>query len=316
MIFVERAGIQTTIQAGPRLGRRHLGVPWSGAADPLSMALANRLCGNAWNTPVLEITFGPASFRFDQPLTFAVTGAAALLALDGQPLDPHKSYTAEGGSVLTIGVGKVGLRIYLAVAGGFDGQDFFGSRSTYLPARFGGFEGRPLKDGDALALLAPRSTGNGVATPVELIPAIHDSHVLRVCPSTEFASLTHASRRRLFEKPFIVAQQLDRMGLRLSGNRLEIRRGDENIPSAAVHPGVIQCPAGGTPILLGSDAQTTGGYPRILSVIGADLHRIGQIRPGDRVQLFYCSAPDAAKDARGILAYYQGWIGSDWLYGG
>ena len=315
MIEVVKAGIQTTIQSSPRTGLRHFGIPWAGAADGLSMALANRLCGNPWDAPVLEVTFGGVTFTFVEDCTFAVAGAMAPLLLDGRPVEAHRTHSAHRGQSLEIGVSKVGLRIYLAVAGGLAGQDLFGSVSTFIPASFGGYEGRPLQDGDQLELLTPGPTGAGLQTPSELIPHYHDTHVLRVCPSAEFSALTHESRKQLFERPFFAARQLDRMGIRLEGNPLQLRHGDEQVPSAAVHPGVIQCPAGGTPILLGADAQTTGGYPRILSVIGADLHRLGQIRPGDRVQLFYCSAGDAAVQARGVLAYYDNWIGSQWLYG-
>lgn len=315
MLQILNAGVQTTVQAGPRIGRRHLGVPWSGAADRLSLALANRLCGNSWDAAALEITMGGFEAIAEQHLTVAVTGAAAEIAVDGEQVTAHRTLRLRRGSVLSIGPARCGFRVYLAVAGGVVAQDVLGSPSTYLPGGFGGHGGRALLQGDPIQTRLVPFAG-ALATPPDLVPHFGESHVLRVVPSAEHGALTPESRRAVFEGPYRAARQIDRMGIRIEGPTLHVRKGAEQITSSAVHPGTIQLPAAGVPIILGADAQTTGGYPRIFSVIGADIHLLSQIAPGTRIQLFERSFDGAERDAAGLAARTRAWIGEAWLYGG
>ena len=151
-ITVIKPGLQTTIQAGPRVGMRHLGVPASGAADALSLALGNRLVGNPLLAPAVEVTLAGVSLRFDNDVAFALTGAPASADLNGRELTFHTTLAAGAGDELHIGPAKAGARVYIAVAGGFVVDEILGSASTYLPAALGGHEGRALREGDRVAV--------------------------------------------------------------------------------------------------------------------------------------------------------------------
>ncbi|MCQ8186340.1 biotin-dependent carboxyltransferase family protein [Parvularcula maris] len=313
MIEVLNPGLQTTIQAGPRLGYRHQGVPWSGAADPLSLALANRLCGNIWDAPALEITFSPFACRFHKRQVIGVTGAPASLVLGGRSAEQHRTLTAEAGEILEINPTRIGSRIMLAASGGFHADQLFGSASTYLPASFGGLQGRALRKNDQLTVNELLRNVEHTSTPKELLPTLSNSHILRVTTAPEWESLTPLSHRRFVEMPFFADRQIDRMGIRLSKNPLQLEEECTQIESAAVAPGTIQCPVGGVPIMLGPDAQVTGGYPRIASVITADLWRMGQVRPGDRVRFMLVTDNEANKARRTLAAITTNWCGSEWL---
>jgi biotin-dependent carboxylase-like uncharacterized protein len=315
MMEVSEAGVQSTIQSSRRLGHRHLGIPWSGAADLYSLALANRLCGNPEDAAALEITFGPFTCRFRVEATIAVTGAPADVLIDEAVCQQHRSLRIKKDSVLKIGAARSGARIMLAVSGGFEAETAFGSASSYLPAGFGGLAGRALKPGDRLSISPEGGTADGLQTPAELVPEIAATHLLRVTQGPEWEALQARDRRRFYEAPFFAARQIDRMGVRLKRNPLSPQQGQEQIRSAAVAPGTLQLPPGGVPILLGPDAQVTGGYPRIASVISADLWRIGQIRPGDRVRFFCVSQDEAALVNRRRARLTEGWCGSGWLTG-
>jgi allophanate hydrolase len=152
MIRVLKPGLQTTVQAGPRRGQRHLGVPASGAADPLALALANRLVGNALLAPALETTLTGVKLRFEGSAFVAVTGARAAVRLNGERVKRHTTLAIAGGDELEVGSAKQGARNYVAIAGGIAVDDVLGSASTYLPAGFGGFRGRALNAGDLLPL--------------------------------------------------------------------------------------------------------------------------------------------------------------------
>ena len=145
-ITVLKAGLQTTVQSRPRTGLRHLGVPASGAADPLSMALANRLVGNAWHAPLLEATFFGPTLRFDADCALGIAGGQFEAQLNGEPLELHETALARAGDVLAIGGSAAGARAYIAFAGGLAIDELLGSSATYLPGEFGGLEGRALEE--------------------------------------------------------------------------------------------------------------------------------------------------------------------------
>ncbi len=136
---VTRAGLQTTIQAEPRIGMRHLGVPASGPADPLSMALANHLVGNPVMCPALETTLNGIDLKFESEGAFTISGAPSECSLKGSPVEFHRSYWANVGDELHLGAARSGARAYIAFAGGLVADEMLGSASTYSPAGFGGF---------------------------------------------------------------------------------------------------------------------------------------------------------------------------------
>ena len=307
MLEVLRPGIQTTFQGAPRAGYRHMGVPWAGPADAWSMAIANRLVGNVPDALALEITLGGVSFRFSQDTWFALTGAEAAADLSGEQVSFHETAFASAGSVLTIGMAQQGMRIYLAVPGGFKGDAFLESCSTYLPAQFGGYKGRALGVADEIETAAQPKNLKKVQTPDDLRPILSNTYALRACASAETEALLEQSVDALFGAEYRIGQQVTRMGVYLEGEKLNVRS-DGNMKSAAVFPGIIQCPENGTPIILLADAQTTGGYPRIASIARSDRHLLGQLRPRDRVRLLRRSHDQALEEARAKQALLQRWI--------
>jgi len=284
-MHIVSAGLQTTLQGAPRRGWRHYGVPASGPADALSMALANRLVGNPCETTALEITLGGFEAETDQPISLAVTGAVGEFLIDGHKCPLHQTIQLNAGCRLKITPPIRGMRAYLAVPGGFSAETQFGSTSTYLPAGFGGHAGRCLQSGDVLQTewQLPQISQD-FRTPEQLKPIILEHFALQACESAETDRLHKDAVRVLFETQFRVAQQVTRMGFELTGPRLK-GDADGRMKSAAVYPGTVQCPPSGRPILLACDAQTTGGYPRIAQIARCDRHSLGQVRPGAKLRL-------------------------------
>jgi biotin-dependent carboxylase-like uncharacterized protein len=306
-IRVLKPGLQTTVQAGPRRGQRHLGVPASGAADPLSLALANRLVGNEFVAPALETTLTGVSLRFEGRAVVAVTGAKADVRLDGERVRRHRTLSIAAGGELEVGPAKQGARNYVAFAGGIAVDDVLGSASTYLPAGFGGFRGRALRAGDLLPLRPVDRDPPALRTPKEFRPRARGSWALRACYGAEVEMLSKESRFDLFDTNFSVGGRADRMGLQLESARFDVSSGGR-LASAPVFPGTIQCPEDGNPFLLSIDAQTIGGYPRVAQVARADRHLIGQLRPGDHVRLLWRDADSARGELLAKHDYWREWL--------
>ncbi len=304
-ISVLKPGLLTTLQSRPRAGMRHLGVPGSGAADALSLALANRLVGNAWHAPALEATLLGPTLGFDRHCAFAVTGASAEVTLNGSFVEQHETVFAAAGSELVIGAATAGARIYLAVAGGFEGDNVLGSVSTSLQAGFGGYGGRALQEGDVLSAVGGDSVP--AKTPPEFRPPMSPSWALRACDAAETPLLDNGSRSALFDTNWVVDKRADRMGLRLEGPRLATSS-DGRMPSAGVVPGAVQCPEDGAPYILSVDAGTVGGYPRVAQVARVDRHLLGQLRPGDHLRLLRREPDEAVEELRAKIAYWREWL--------
>jgi biotin-dependent carboxylase-like uncharacterized protein len=306
-VRILKPGLQTTVQAGPRTGQRHLGVPASGAADALSLALANHLVGNAAFAPALETTLTGATVRFERDCFVAITGARARVRLNGERVKRHRTLAVAGGDQLEIGPAKAGARNYLALAGGIAVDEVLGSASTYLPAGFGGFRGRALRVDDVLALGPCSNAPAMLKTPKDFRPPASTSWALRACYGAEVDLLDKESRFDLFDTNFSVGNRADRMGLQLEGARFAVKSGGR-LASAPVFPGTIQCPEDGRPFLLSIDAQTIGGYPRVAQVARVDRHLIGQLRPGDHVRLLWRDIASAREELLAKHAYWQEWL--------
>ena len=304
---VLRPGVQSTVQAGPRHGLRHQGVPHSGAADALSLALANRLVGNPLAAPGVEMSLSGAEFLAEAPTTLAVTGADSEVRVNGQFAGMHRVLELERGDALDVGAAIGGARSYLAVAGGIDVPEALGSASTYLPAGIGGFAGRALCEGDELHCLDGPDGPPAGETPREFRPRFGEVVTLRAVHGREFGLLDETSRSELYSEGYTVSPRNDRMGLALDGRRLGVRSAGR-LDSRPVFPGTVQCPEGGELFLLGADCQTSGGYPRVAEVIRCDRFLIGQLRRGSRVR-FLVRDPDTARaDYLAVLAFWRGWL--------
>lgn len=307
MLLVTKPGLQTTLQGAPRIGYRHYGIPYSGAADALSQALANRLVGNAATETVLEITYGGFEAEVTAACTIAVAGACDLITISGEAVSAHTSLHLSSGDRIEIAPLRHGMRTYLAIRSGFAATEAFGSSSTYLPAGFGGLDGRALRAGDQLAPKGDANFQQTLETPPTHRPAFSSAIALRACASAETDTLSRANRETLFMETFMADRQATRMGIGLTGHTVT-PNSDGKMKSAPVFPGTVQCPPSGAPVILLCDAQTTGGYPRIASIARCDRHLLGQIRPGNHVQLLERSADAALQD----LVEKQKLL-SDWL---
>ena len=307
MLHILNPGLQSTLQGAPRIGTRHLGIPYAGPADPLSMDLANHLVANPQNTTCLEITYGGFEAVIEQACSIAITGARSDIRISGNPAPAHTTLQLQAGDTLTVAPPLYGARSYLAVHTGFQATLHFGSTSTYLPAELGGYQGRALIVGD---ILRPNQTNlfkQIRKTPDVIRPVFTNAFVLRTCTSAETHLLSAEARETLFNANFIAGRQATRMGISLTGHRLDLNS-DGMMQSAAVFPGTIQCPPSGEPMLLLCDAQTTGGYPRIASIARCDRHLLGQIRPGASVQLLERSPKAALADFSAKEHLLQNWL--------
>ena len=304
-IQVLNPGLQTTIQATPRIGMRHLGVPASGAADPLSMALANRLVGNDLLAPALEVLLAGMSFRAEVMMQIAITGATASCTVNGETAQLYATLRLAPGDEVHVGPAENGARSYVAFAGGLQADEVFGSQSTYLPAGLAGFEGRALQKGDHLDLAEADHIVEMLQTPAEFRPPMTDSWTIRAGRASETDLLQEADQ--LFAARFTIGNRSDRMGLRLEGEKFGIRS-DGRMPSAPVFPGTIQGPEDGELFVLAVDAGTTGGYPRVAKVARLDLHVLGQLRPGNQLMLIERRDADAESELREKQQYWNAWL--------
>jgi len=304
-VIVQQSGLQTTIQSRPRTGLRHLGVPSSGPADPLSMALANRLVGNASFEPALETTLTGVTLAFEVESTISITGAFARCSLNGQAVQQHATIAVVPGDVVSVGAAENGVRSYVAFAGGLLADTVLSSASTYLPAAFGGYKGRALAKGDDLTLAKPAANTPVAETPAEFRLPILSAWTIRAGNSCETTSLRQGEQ--LFDQKFTVASRSDRMGIKLDGKPFEIES-DRQMPSVPSFPGMVQCPHDGSLYVMSVDSGTTGGYPRVAKITRMDLHLLGQLRPGNSLTLIERSYDDAARELQEKHAYWREWL--------
>lgn len=306
-ITVLTPGLQTTIQAGPRRGYRHKGVPASGAADPLSLGLANHLVGNELLAPALEVNLVGPALRFEAQHAIALTGGDADVTLNNEPLEFHQTIVVNAGDDLVVGSIEVGMRIYIAFHGSLQATAILSSTSTYLPAALGGFEGRALEKGDVLDTVSASPVTQVLTTPAEHRPPITSRWALRACRGAETHLLQDQQRSALIDTNWTIGRRADRMGMQLEGPALGVASAGR-LPSAAVFPGTIQCPEDGAPFVLGVDAGTTGGYPRIAQVARCDRHLLGQMRPGDHVRFLPRQPQEAIDELRAKHDYWRKWL--------
>jgi biotin-dependent carboxylase-like uncharacterized protein len=278
VLTVLAPGPLATVQDGGRPGWASIGVTRSGAADRTSAALAGRLVGNDPAAAVVEATAGGLRVRAGRTVLVAVTGAPAPVTVDGRPAPFAAPLTLRPGQVLGLGVPPVGLRSYLAVRGGIDVPPVLGSRSTDTLAGLGP---APLRAGDVLPVgdLARAEPFVDVAP----VRAPSPGPVLRVLPGPRRDWLVPAAWSQLTHADWTVSADSDRVGLRLSGPRLDRARGGE-LPSEGLVPGAVQVPPDGAPVLFLADHPVTGGYPVLAVVATADLPAVAQLRPGDRLR--------------------------------
>ncbi|GAC47146.1 5-oxoprolinase/urea amidolyase family protein [Gordonia aichiensis] len=311
-VEVLRAGPMTTIQDWPgRVGYWKVGVPPSGPMDDLSFRLANMAVGNPAGAAGLEATMIGPRLRFATSATVAVTGAPAPVTLDGRAVPHWVPIAVSAGSVLDVGaVGTLGLRVYIAISGGVEAQRYLGSRSTFTMGRFGGIEGRVLADGDGLAR-AGMPTVSATRILTEEQPAFTNSWQLGVTvgPHSAPEFFTPTDIDEIMGTDYQVHFNSDRTGIRLVGPKPRWARTDGG--EAGLHPSNIHDNAysvgaldftGDTPILLGPDGPSLGGFVCPVTVTAAERWKLGQLKPGDTLRFVAVKADETASPAELGLA--------------
>jgi len=292
MIEVLESRMPATFQDAGRPGYRHLGVPMSGALDLEWLAIANALAGNPSGCVALEAQLIGPRLRAVVPVTIALAGEFSARIADAGGLwreaGNWRSHLLAAGETLDSGGLRSGVG-YLAIHAGFDLPTVLGSRSTYVRAGFGGLDGRALAAGDRLKVAQSGAQGVPLRLPR---PPGTSSDPLRVIAGPQREYFSDAAWARFVGEEFIVGRAVDRMGLRLEGPQLDHTRGAD-IVSDGVTPGAIQVPGDGHPIILLADCQTVGGYPKIATVIGADLPRLGHFMPGQTLRFVEVSVEQA-----------------------
>src|SRR5271169_5325970 len=275
-------GLHTTVQDLGRHGYQAIGVPVSGALDGFSLRLANALVGNSPGTPVLEMLMSGPTFEVAaDTVRVALAGVGASLAIGAENarVGGWQSMTLPRGEVIEVVAGRQSACCYLAVEGGITVPLVLGSASTYVRAAIGGLDGRALRRGDFVPVAMARASERAeLRLPLPLTPT--GDQPIRVVLGPQQEYFTEEAVAAFLVAEFRISQSADRMGMRLDGPFLQHRRGWD-IVSDAIMTGAIQVPGSGQPILLLADHQTTGGYPKIATVISADLPVVGRRRPGD-----------------------------------
>lgn len=307
-VAVLRPGLLMTVQDPGRHGHQHVGLCPGGAMDVVSLTIANALVGNAHDAAAIEITvLGP-------DLEFARDTLVALAGADFEATIPvNRPVLLAAGARLSITRALRGARAYLAVAGGIEVPSVLGSRSTYIPGRFGGFEGRVLKRGDRLplvedsaelsrtrfaALKHKRDHSVRWSVPPPTVPD-REPIVLHAIEGEHFAYFDATMQRTFFDTVWKIGPESNRMGFRLTGATLTLASTEE-ILSGPTTLGSVQVPANGVPIALMADHQTTGGYPRIAEIASADVPRLAQLGPNGTLHFARCGLDMAAELRRDL----------------
>jgi antagonist of KipI len=264
--------------------------------DAFALQAANTIIGNDPGAAALEWALGGGSLRFERDCGFAIAGASVRATLAGSAVAPWTCGIARSNEELIVDQIDGGRFLYVAVSGGIDVPVILDSRSTYLPGRFGGFEGRTLRTGDRIGLVGTNVTPSaGVHCAAERIPR-YDLGIVHVTPGPQQHLFDDAAWRVLCETEFRVATASDRTGYRLDG--AAVTSGTTSLPSEAGCPGAIQIPGDGLPIVLMADAPTVGGYPKIAVVAESDLPILAQRRPGDAVRFERISVEQSGRALR------------------
>ena len=291
-----------TVQDGGRRGWRRFGVAVSGAMDRMSLAIANALVGNRPTDAALEFAHAAGDWLVEAPnCCVAVTGGSFRVLVDGAAVGSYRAITLRQGQRLHVQGAPDAVWGYLAVAGGFDIPIQFGSRSTHSRTGIGGWSGRVIRPADALPLR------------LEQVPEVSERFIeppernggpLRVVAGPQDDYFTDAALELFAKAEFRITHQMDRMAYVLDGPVLAHRE-TYNIITDGVVPGCIAVPGTGLPMVLMRDAPTVGGYPKIATIVEADLGRLAQQRPGTTVWFEFVSTEEAQALRRRFLARLQ-----------
>jgi len=305
MIRVIKPGIQTTVQDNGRIGFYEIGMPPAGAFDSYSYQIANMLVGNDYNAAALEAVYMGPTLEFEKKGLIAITGGVFPCKINGQDVPMWETIPVNSGDILSFGMLQNGARVYIAISGGIDVPVVMGSRSTFMSSKIGGYEGRPLKEGDYLkiGILNTRSMKEGTKMGKEFIPTYSNRYSVRFMDGLCSYRMTERSKKNFVEADWIITPDANRVGYRIQGSQpLEwVERiqpfGAGNNPSNVVDVGYpvgsIQVPDVSEPIILFKDAVTCGGYATIGTIISVDVNIMAQAKTGDTINFRYVSMDES-----------------------
>jgi antagonist of KipI len=287
-IKIIKPGMAATIQGAARSGYRSTGIGSSGAMDGFAMKVANCLTGNEPSAAVMEINFPAPEILFHQNALISIAGADFSAVINDMAVPCCTPLFIKANSILQFKKRVSGARAYIAVQGGWQAEEWLNSFSTHLKAAAGGHHGRVLQKGDEI-----KFTTTSLSFDQQKIFPWHISQFelnrvylpadnIRCIKGVEWDLLGDASKKILEQTDFVISDQSDRMGYRLTGGALLLNEPAELI-SSATDSGIVQLLPDGNCIILMADHQTTGGYPRIAAVIKADLPKLAQAGPGSKI---------------------------------
>ncbi len=299
-MIVQSCGPGTSLQDLGRFGWQKFGLGPAGAMDRLAQAQANALVGNGAGVAVIELALAGMKFEVEGgACRIALAGADMLVKVDGSPVPALSAITVQAGQRVEVGTARAGQFGYLAVAGGFDLPPQLGSLALHMRAGIGGIDGRALRAGDRLPLLLAAPSGPDLAAIKAVDPGIGPIRVV-LGPQEDY--FTADGLQTFLAAGYTITANADRMGIRLTGIPIEHGPKGYNIVSDGIATGAIQVPGSGEPLILLADRQTTGGYPKIATVITADLPRLGQARPGSVLRFAAISRAEALSVLRAQVA--------------
>jgi antagonist of KipI len=287
-------GFLSTVQDLGRFHCAHWGISPAGAADPVALRLGNSLLGNPPGAPAIEMTLIGGSFRFDSDLSIALAGSDFGPTLDNTAIPVWQTIFVKGGQVLRCGPTNSGARCYLCVDGGIGVPPVLSSSSTHVLNSLGGLSGRPLVAGDVLGCAPHHILPYEISLAVKesAVRSLYRGNAFMVTPGLQSDLFSMDARALLSSSPYLVKEESNRMGLRLSGPSLGSGIIKE-MTTEGVSLGAVQVPPDGQPIVLFVEHPTTGGYPKIASVVLADIHRLGQCRPRDTISFQFVTHEEA-----------------------
>ncbi|MFR5877032.1 MAG: biotin-dependent carboxyltransferase family protein [Eubacterium sp.] len=304
MIEIMNGGMLSSIQDSGRFGVMRNGFTQGGAMDSYSMKLANKLCSNDVNAPVIEMTMLGITAKFIDEHIFALSGGHFNAKLNNKPILTNKAYKADKGDILSIGCAVSGMRCYLAIGGGFKVDKVMGSASTNIKLGIGGFEGRKLRCGDILRTYEFKNSLSSIESH-QLPENEYGSDInIRVVLGPQDNMFTETDLAFFTEQQYTVTPNLDRMGIRLNGIALHGKNGMDII-SDAITFGSVQIARSGMPIILMADHQTTGGYAKIATVISVDLPKLAQVKPYDKIHFSTVSVKEAERLAKKQKRFFE-----------
>jgi antagonist of KipI len=293
-----------TVQDSGRRGWRQFGVPASGPMDSFAFQAANVLAENPMDYAGLEVGLGDATFQATQDCVIAVTGAGYELSISVWEFPLWSSFFVRAGWKIRLNKISDGMWVYLAVTSGVQTQPILNSRSTYLRGGFGGWDGRQLQTGDVIPTGASSPLSYEMAArtlPVEARPNYEIHPTLDVILGPQTSSFTEESIETFLASAYSISLTSDRMGYRLDGPPLR-HKGKTELISEGMTFGAIQIPSSGQPIVMMADCPTTGGYPKIGTVVSADLPLLAQCVPNkSRIRFRQTTVEEAQKKYRTLM---------------